>query len=181
MTVKSDCGAADEARDDDRRLRGHRDAGQDRPLQQPAWPLTGADSDRGSLPQAKNGARTSTNLIPSDDAGHSIPIAALASPDLDALFWRVERPLVDSTWHGHVPFAHWIVAATAPRALVELGTRTGVSYTAFYNAVARSGFSTRCHAVASRRADPQDGTNTEEAFEEYRLFHNEHFGGFSSL
>ncbi|MBB5753413.1 hypothetical protein [Prosthecomicrobium pneumaticum] len=43
-----------------------------------------------------------------------------------------------SAWWGHVPFAHWFVALLKPRSIVELGTHTGVSFTAFCEAVQRS-------------------------------------------
>ena len=55
----------------------------------------------------------------------------LWTPDLNPLFWRRGRTGVVSAWYGHVPFAHWIVAAVKPRTLVELGTHNGVSYSAF--------------------------------------------------
>ena len=51
----------------------------------------------------------------------------LLSPDLAPLFWTPDRLGLASAWWGHVPFAHWLVAATAPRLVVELGTHTGVS------------------------------------------------------
>src|SRR3954464_2188730 len=54
----------------------------------------------------------------------------LADPSLDPLFWRATRLGSQSAWWQHVPLAHWIVSATEPRVLVELGTHTGVSYSA---------------------------------------------------
>jgi len=58
-------------------------------------------------------------------------LAALADPSLDPLFWRAERLGAESAWWEHVPFAHWIVCATSPRVLVELGTHAGVSTAPF--------------------------------------------------
>ncbi len=82
---------------------------------------------------------------------------ALVSPSLDPLFWRAERLGIASAWWQHVPFGHWVVRATRPRSLVELGTHTGVSYSAFCQAVARSHLDTRCYAVDTWRGDPQAG------------------------
>src|SRR5690242_14238940 len=62
-------------------------------------------------------------------------LAGLAHPDVDCLFRRSPRSGMPSAWHGHVPFAYWIVATARPRSLVELGTHNGVSYAAFCDAV----------------------------------------------
>jgi Methyltransferase domain len=110
---------------------------------------------------------------------HALTI--LSDPCLDPLFWRAERLGSPSAWWQHVPFAHWIVCATAPRLLVELGTHTGVSYSAFCQAVVRDGLATRCHAVDTWRGDPQAGTYDEDVLDELRRFHDERFGTFSTL
>ncbi len=106
---------------------------------------------------------------------------ALVNPSLDPLFWPAERVGTPSAWWLHVPFAHWIVGATAPRVLVELGTHAGVSYAAFCEAVARGRLGTRCHAVDTWLGDPQAGEYGEEVFEEFRRYHDEHFQAFSTL
>src|SRR4051794_30116926 len=100
-------------------------------------------------------------------------LRVLSDPGLDPLFWRAERLGSPSAWWQHVPFAHWIVCATAPRLLVELGTHTGVSYSAFCQAVAREGLATRCHAVDTWRGDPQAGTYGDEVLGDLRQFHDE--------
>ena len=108
-------------------------------------------------------------------------LEVLSDPCLDPLFWRAERLGSPSAWWQHVPFAHWIVCATAPRILVELGTHTGVSYAAFCQAVVRERLATRCHAVDTWRGDPQAGTYGDEVLDELRSFHDEQFGAFSTL
>jgi glycosyltransferase involved in cell wall biosynthesis/SAM-dependent methyltransferase len=108
-------------------------------------------------------------------------LEVLSNPCLDPLFWRAERLGSPSAWWQHVPFAHWIVCATAPRLLVELGTHAGVSYAAFCQAVVRERLATRCHAVDTWRGDPQAGTYGDEVLEELRRFHDERFGAFSTL
>jgi O-antigen biosynthesis protein len=108
-------------------------------------------------------------------------LRALSDPSLDPLFWRAERLGAPSAWWQHVPFAHWVMCATAPRVLVELGTHTGVSYAAFCQAVARERLATRCHAVDTWRGDPHAGAYGPEILDELRPFHDERFGAFSTL
>jgi O-antigen biosynthesis protein len=105
----------------------------------------------------------------------------LWTPDLDPLFWLAARCDVVSAWYGHVPFAHWIVAATKPRMLVELGTHNGVSYSAFCEAVVRSGLHTRCYAIDTWLGDDQAGHYGEEVYLDFRRFHDERYGAFSEL
>src|SRR5271155_1628057 len=115
------------------------------------------------------------------DVSWTDTLTALSDPSLDPLFWRAERLGSPSAWWQHVPFAHWIVCATVPRVLVELGTHAGVSYAAFCQAVLREGLATRCHAVDTWRGDPHAGVYGPEVLDELRLFHDERFGAFSTL
>ncbi len=105
----------------------------------------------------------------------------LDDPSLDPLFWdnlRAEQP---SAWHGHVPFAHWLVSTLRPRLVVELGTHAGVSYAAFCNAVRRGGLDTRCFAVDTWQGDAHAGAYTVAVFDEFTAFNAQHFAGFSTL
>ncbi len=111
------------------------------------------------------------------DAG----LAALGEPRLDPLFWRAERIGAPSAWWLHVPFAHWIVAASRPNLLVELGTHAGVSYSAFCQAVELAGLPTRCHAVDAWHGDEHAGIYDESVFEEFSRYHDARFGNFSTL
>ena len=90
-------------------------------------------------------------------------------------------PASVSAWAGHVPFAHWIVRATAPRVLVELGTHWGVSYSAFCEAVVRDGLDTRCFAVDTWQGDEQAEFYGEEVYADLRQFHDARYGAFSRL
>jgi O-antigen biosynthesis protein len=80
-----------------------------------------------------------------------------------------------SSWWGHVPFAFWVIQASKPRTLVELGTH-GVSYSAFCEAVARSGIATHCYAV-----DSWIGDFGGEVYESLKRFHDKNYGSFSEL
>jgi hypothetical protein len=103
------------------------------------------------------------------------------SPDLAPLFWTPERLGQPSAWWGHVPFGHWLVAGTAPRLVVELGTHTGVSYGAFCRAAAERSPGTRCVAIDTWEGDEQAGEYGEAVFAELRAWHDSRFAGFSRL
>ncbi len=121
------------------------------------------------------------NSVHGEPAGVDCTLAALTSELLGPPLWPACRPGAESAWWLHVPFAHWIVAASSPRTLVELGTHWGVSYAAFCNAVTRRGLSTRCYAVDTWRGDPHAGLYGEDVFEDFRRFHDQHFSGFSTI
>ena len=108
-------------------------------------------------------------------------LKAIWTPELDPLFWRSDRSDVESAWHGHVPFAHWIVRALEPRCIVELGTHNGVSYAAFCRAAQREGIGTRCLAVDTWTGDEQAGFYGEEVFAGLQGYHDELYGAFSTL
>lgn len=108
-------------------------------------------------------------------------LPALTAAELAPLFWRPSRLGVESAWYGHVPFAHWLVAAHRPRSIVELGTHNGVSYAAFCEAVLREGLDTRCLAIDSWQGDEHAGFYGESVLAELRRFHDERYAGFSTL
>src|SRR6516162_6303822 len=105
----------------------------------------------------------------------------LLSQDLDPLFWRAGRLGVESAWYAHVPFAHWLVAVTRPRLLVELGTRNGVSYSAFCEAVVNCKLDTHCFAVDTWKGDDHSGFYSEEVYLDLCRFQDERYSAFSKL
>ncbi len=115
------------------------------------------------------------------DSSDAETLRYLWTPHLDSLFWRHGRTGVSSAWYGHVPFAHWIVGVAKPRVLVELGTQSGVSYSAFCEAVARNEFDTRCYAIDTWQGDDQTGRYGEEVFLDFRRYHDHHYRAFSEL
>jgi glycosyltransferase involved in cell wall biosynthesis/SAM-dependent methyltransferase len=108
-------------------------------------------------------------------------LKAIWTPELDPLFWRAGRKGVESAWYGHVPFAHWLVRALAPRCIVELGAHNGVSYSAFCEAVQLMGFGTRCFAVDTWTGDDHAGHYGEEVLAGLRAYHDPRFSAFSTL
>jgi hypothetical protein len=115
------------------------------------------------------------------DDDPAAPLRYLWTGELDPLFWRLARTGVVSAWAGHVPFAHWIVRATGPRVLVELGTEYGLSYSAFCEAVVRDGLDTRCFAIDTWRGDQQTRFYCEDVYADFRRFHDARYGAFSRL
>jgi hypothetical protein len=105
----------------------------------------------------------------------------LTVPGLEPLVWEPDRRGAVSAWWGHVPFAHWVVAACRPRLLVELGTHAGVSYCAFCQAVRRCGLETRAFAVDTWAGDEHAGDYGEEIYRDLRAFHDPRYGEFSTL
>jgi len=108
-------------------------------------------------------------------------LALLGDPALGPVFLRPALFGVESAWYGHVPFAHWVVAACRPRVIVELGTHNGVSYAAFCEAVAQYGIDARCYAVDTWQGDEHTGLYGDQSFEALKRFHDARYAGFSEL
>jgi glycosyltransferase involved in cell wall biosynthesis/SAM-dependent methyltransferase len=120
-------------------------------------------------------------IAPVSGSLDSIALDYLCTPDLDPVFWRPERVGVPSAWYGHIPFARWIVSRLKPHILVELGTDSGVSYSAFCDAVVRGELDTRCYAVDTWRGDDHAGRYGEDVYLNFRRFHDDRYGAFSEL
>ncbi len=108
------------------------------------------------------------------------------SDDLAPAFWTPDLQIEESRWWPHVPFAFWLVAATKPRSLVELGTGRGVSYSAFCEAAARVGLDARFCAIDTWTGDRwtgdgETGFHDESVFANLRAFHDRRYAAFSTL
>lgn len=84
-------------------------------------------------------------------------------------------------WVGHTPFAFALMEWHRPQVLVELGTRTGVSYCAFCQAVQLLALPTKCYAVDTWKGDDHSGFYSEEIFSDFNEYHEANYKGFSSL
>jgi hypothetical protein len=89
--------------------------------------------------------------------------------------------IAQSTWFTHTPFAMFIVDLLRPATIVELGTRHGVSYCAFCQAVSTLDLDTRCYAIDTWRGDPHAGAYEEDVLTELRGYHDPLYGEFSKL
>ena len=99
----------------------------------------------------------------------------------ESLFWPSCASSTPSVWHGHVTFAHWIVAACQPRRIVELGTHYGVSFLAFCNAVQRLDIEAQCCAIDTWAGDEHTGGYSEEIYADLSRFVEGRFPGFAHL
>ena len=91
------------------------------------------------------------------------------------------RRRVLSAWIEHVPFGMYLIDLLRPASIVELGTRNGVSYSAFCQAVHRLGIEARCVAVDSWHGDAHTGSYGPTVLQDLRRFHDPLYGGFSRL
>lgn len=101
--------------------------------------------------------------------------------DIDVLLTPAERVVPPLSWAGHIPFAFLLMKLARPRLLVELGTHSGNSYTAFCQGIQRSGLDCQCYAVDTWQGDPHAGLYGPEIYADLRAYHEAHFGGFSHL
>lgn len=84
-------------------------------------------------------------------------------------------------WLGHVPFAMWLVEASRPETLVELGTETGVSFCAFCQAAKNAQVALKAFAVDTWEGDLHTGTYGDELFEDVRSFVEARYGHIARL
>lgn len=89
--------------------------------------------------------------------------------------------LEETAWAGHIPFAMFLVGATRPRALVELGAYRGVSYCAFCQAVKSLKLDTKCYAVDTWQGDAHAGKLETDVLTRLRLYHDALYADFSRL
>ena len=130
----------------------------------------------------KNPADTQTNRFDSDL--RELRTGAEAFPEglvRPIAFEQPDRLTQIASWHGHIPFAFWVVEALRPSVLVELGTHQGDSYCAFAQAVDRLRLGARCFAIDTWRGDEQTGFYGQEVFEDLRQYHDPRYGRFSRL
>ncbi|MDR3531133.1 MAG: glycosyltransferase [Rhodopila sp.] len=108
-------------------------------------------------------------------------LRSLINPELDLVFADASRIGFESAWFGHVPFAHWLIGASQPNLLVELGTHNGASYTAFCDAIVANRLPTRAAAIDTWRGDAQAGIYGSAVFDDLKAFHDPRYGTFSTL
>jgi hypothetical protein len=99
----------------------------------------------------------------------------------DAALMEPHRLVHPSAWLGHIPFASWLMAVLRPDVVVELGTFTGNSYSAFCQAITENKLATRAYAVDTWRGDEHNGMYDENVFLDLQKYHDPLYGSFSTL
>ena len=84
-----------------------------------------------------------------------------------ASFWPVKEISV-SAWVEHAPFAFWLVGATEPATVVELGSHTGFSYFAFCQAAEALALPTQVYAIDTWVGDEHAGLYGEDVYQSVR-------------
>jgi O-antigen biosynthesis protein len=92
-----------------------------------------------------------------------------------------KRILETSAWNEHVPFAMFLVDLLKPKVFVELGTHTGVSYSAFCQAVKELGLKTLCTAVDTWEGDKHAGIYGKDILQDLKSHHDPLYSDFSRL
>jgi hypothetical protein len=97
-----------------------------------------------------------------------------------SMLWISQRN-TPSAWAEHVPFTFWLIDILRPSTIVELGTHTGVSYSAMCQAVKLLGLSTKCFAIDTWKGDEHAGFYSDDVYQDLAAFNDKHYGGFSRL
>jgi O-antigen biosynthesis protein len=106
---------------------------------------------------------------------------ALPNPLAHPVWLTTPRRLVPSTWLQLVPFGMYVVEATRPSSVVELGAYSGVSYCCFCQAVQALRLPTACHAIDTWEGDPHGGYFGGDVLRDLRAHHDPLYGDFSVL
>ncbi len=94
---------------------------------------------------------------------------------------QIPHRIAYSSWTTHIPFAFRVTEAARPRLLVELGTYTGVSFSAFCQQIARSGFDCMCYAVDTWEGDSQAGMYDESVYTDLHEYIQNTYASFAYL
>jgi len=84
-------------------------------------------------------------------------------------------------WLGHIPFAFWVVSATEPRVIAELGCHYGNSYFAFAQSVRACGLPTSMFAIDTWAGDEHSGFYGSEVFDAVNTYNEKTYPTFSQL
>ena len=100
---------------------------------------------------------------------------------LSPISFQYPKAITQSGWLEHGPFAAWVVEATQPKLLVELGSHWGYSFFAFCQAVDSLGLETRCIAVDTWAGDEHAGFYDNSVFKYVETTANREYPAFTTL
>jgi GT2 family glycosyltransferase/SAM-dependent methyltransferase len=99
----------------------------------------------------------------------------------ESVLWKPERLVQPFAWVGHIPFAFWLMDVFRPNLVVELGTHSGNSYSAFAQSIDRLRLPSTSFAVDTWQGDEQAGFYSEEVYEDFSKYHAKRYAQFSTL
>ncbi|MCX7086645.1 MAG: class I SAM-dependent methyltransferase [Methylococcales bacterium] len=102
-------------------------------------------------------------------------------PVNEAMLIQPRRLIFPNSWVGHIPFSAWLISVLQPTTLVELGTHSGNSYSAFCQSVLENGLNTKCYAVDTWQGDEHAGEYSENIFRDLSEYNDKQYGTFSRL
>ena len=111
----------------------------------------------------------------------SSSISEMVFGELESLQVAPKRLTEITSWHGHIPFAFWLVKKLEPSIFVELGVHKGDSYSAFCQAVQLFSLNTACYGVDSWKGEDQAGSYDEAIYQEFSGYHDDQYASFSRL
>lgn len=97
------------------------------------------------------------------------------------IFINPDRLDAISAWIEHIPFGMLIVDLLRPKVFVELGTHTGVSYSAICQAVKYLNLDTKCYAIDTWQGDKHSGYYDEKIFSNLLIYNENNYSEFSKL
>ena len=118
---------------------------------------------------------------PSETEAEAGAAPALALPHAASAWMEPAVLSSPAPWAGHIPFAAWLMAATRPRTLVELGVYSGISYLAFCQAAVQHGVPLRAWGVDTWQGDAHAGHYGQRVLDTLRQQHDGPYGHFSTL
>ncbi|NTV92184.1 MAG: class I SAM-dependent methyltransferase, partial [Chlorobiaceae bacterium] len=99
----------------------------------------------------------------------------------NSLFLHPARIVEPASWSRHIPFSFWIVEASKPEVIVELGTHSGNSYFSFCQSVRHNCLSTHCYAIHSSFDDEESELYDNDIFNAVLTYNKEHYQDFSAV
>ena len=95
--------------------------------------------------------------------------------------WRPRRLTTPGPWSGHIPFAFWLIKACEPRLLVELGTHSGNSFSAFCQAIDAFEIPARAFAIDTWEGDEHAGHYGDEVYKDLKVYLQKEYGNFATM
>lgn len=125
----------------------------------------------GNLPQT-SASNSQVPVQPSEQLGFPLALSSRA------IFWS-PRYVAPSTGLVHLPLLFWLVEASAPTAIAQIGLQDGTSFMAMCQAVDKLGLDAACLAVDTARADTK--AEPSKAGEKVRSAHSGLYADFSVI